>query len=133
LSSLVTVTLLVVSIRNATKYFSWKKQVNDVIEKAGSYKKVCLNANRQGFDTAYDGTLVIETWSNIKRGTVSPTHIFLAGDDGQNFLFPAKSMQPYEFEQPSQLVRACVRHSVLPTDEPMQPNTTTGEATGKSE
>jgi len=96
LSTLATLTLVMVFLRHAGKYFKWKK-------------------------------FVIEKWSNFKRATLAPTHIFLFGDNAQNYLFPANAMEPSQYEAITQLARLGMGQSASSRNEQNQPTAEVGE------
>ncbi|HEV9038798.1 MAG TPA: hypothetical protein VGQ51_19310 [Puia sp.] len=127
LSTLATLTLVMVFLRHAGKYFKWKKSVKAMIKQADSYKKVSLIVNAQGFEARYDETVVIEKWSNFKRATLAPTHIFLFGDNAQNYLFPANAMEPSQYEAITQLARLGMGQSASSRNEQNQPAAEVGE------
>ena len=107
LANLAALTFLLGFVRNAIKYLKWKKAVNNMIKKAGSYRKVLLNVKSAGFEAIYDEQVVIEKWSNFQRATIEPTHIYLS-QEGASYFFPARSMQPAEYEALAQTVRSNV-------------------------
>lgn len=107
IASVITFLILLWFLWNARTYFKWKKGVDETIKRADSFKKVRLNLKAGGFEAIYDDEVAIEKWSNFNRATISPTHIYLH-QPGADYLFPASSMQPTEYEALAQLVRSNV-------------------------
>ena len=78
-----------------------------MIKTMTSFKKVALNVRLSGFEAIYDDQVTIEKWTNFRRATISPTHIYLFQKEA-DYLFPANSIQEAEYVSLSQIVKSKV-------------------------
>jgi c-di-AMP phosphodiesterase-like protein len=92
LTNMVVVVCLIIFSMRARKYFKWKNSVNEYLRQLSKYEKQYLNLNSQCFEVVNEDETVIEKWKNIRKASISPTHITLNSETGTIYLFPAKAM-----------------------------------------
>lgn len=103
---IVFVCLFIFSIR-AKKYFRWKKGVNAYLKELSKYEKQYLNLNSHSFEVVNEDETVIEIekWNNIRKASISHTHISLNSESGALYLFPSKSMEASKYEELKEFIR----------------------------
>jgi ABC-type multidrug transport system fused ATPase/permease subunit len=101
---IVVICLFIFSIR-AKKYFRWKKWVNAYLKELSKYEKQYLNLNSHSFEVVNEDETVIEKWNNIRKVSISHTHITLNSETGALYLLPAKSMEASKYEELKEFIR----------------------------
>jgi len=74
-------------------------------------EKQMLTVSDQSFEMINGDETVIEKWETIKKTSISPTFIFLASEFQSQYIFPAKSMKPEEFQMLKEFVEAKMKIS----------------------
>jgi hypothetical protein len=104
---------LILLIINTARYLAWKRGVENLIQYHAKISRHALQLTRQAFEFIEDDTSTLEKWDFIKNAKIYPSHVFLTSETNQNFLFPAASMEPAEFEVLKEFVRMAVNGTTI--------------------
>lgn len=105
----------------ALKYGKWKSRVVRYIHSVGMHEKWQLKVFPYSFEVINPSETSIERWKNIKKASFRPVAISMRSDSGANYLFPAKSMTPAEYESLNGFIKEKM-HEILPADANERPN-----------
>jgi hypothetical protein len=108
--------LFIFSIR-AKEYFRWKRGVDTYLKRLSKYEKQYLNLNSYSFELVNEDETVIEKWKNIRKVSITPTHIMLNSETGALYLFPAKSMEALKYEELTAFLRQKMKDSDINKEE----------------
>ena len=100
----VVVYLLIFSYR-AKYYFEWKRGASTYLKQVSKYDKQLLTLNTHSFELTNEDETVIEKWNNIRKISISSTHIMLNSESGPQYLFPARSMEAPKYETLKEFIR----------------------------
>lgn len=114
---MIVVICLFVFYLRAKKYFQWKKGVNAYLKELSKYEKQYLNLNSHSFEVVNEDETVIEKWKNIRKASISHTHITLNSETGALYLFPAKSMEASKYEKLKEFIRQKMKDPAIVKEE----------------
>jgi hypothetical protein len=106
-----TVTLIAVIVYlaaflyRATKYLKWKKGVDAYLRQVDDLGNQHLSLTPVTFELINKKDTVIEKWSSIKKVRITPTCIYLYIQSGESYMFPAKAMEPSDYQIVQDFVR----------------------------
>ncbi|QCX01341.1 YcxB family protein [Aggregatimonas sangjinii] len=80
----------------------WRRQIKEYLDSQEKYESHKIVVTDEYFSIIQDNEETIEKWSNFKRVKIFDSHIWLLGTE--NFIIPAKSMSPLEFNNLKRLV-----------------------------
>jgi len=88
-----------------SKYYSWKNSTDKYLKALSGvqYFKMILKEN--SFEYIQDNETKIEKWDNIRSSTIRDNYIWINSSSGDKYLFPAKAMNPQEFEKLKELIK----------------------------
>jgi hypothetical protein len=95
----------------AKAYFQWKDRVESMLKGLAKVEKQTLTVSDQSFELINGDEVVIERWETVKKTSINPTFIFLASEFQSQYIFPAKSMKPEEFQMLKEFVEAKMKIS----------------------
>ncbi len=110
--SLGLVICLIQLIAEGFVYFSWKQKIQHYINELLNSSYFKLNLFQNSFEYVRDDETVIEKWDNIKSAKIEDDYASLSTIDNTDYLFPAKSMQPEEYEKLIIIIKEKLRGSV---------------------
>ena len=91
------------------QFFKRKNQVDSFIKNLSKYSKFSITVTDQAIETMMDKEIIIEKWSSIKSVKMNENYLVLFNEAGACSIFPAKSMQPYEFMQLKEFTKNMVQ------------------------
>jgi hypothetical protein len=97
-------------IKHANGYLLWRSGVEKWLKEYGKYKENSIVLNENCFEFNQDTTCHIEKWDAIKTLRIETTGLFFAGSTAQ-YLFPAKSMHPEEYDFFTKFMREKVKNT----------------------
>jgi hypothetical protein len=85
-----------------------------MLKEMAKFETQSLNINDQSFELINGDQVEIEKWHGIKKASITSTYIFLTSESGSNYIFPAKSMDPADYEMLKDFIGRKMKTS--PTD-----------------
>ena len=105
ISLLVATVYLGVFLLRAPSYFEWKRGVKTYLRKLEEIGNHQLKLNPLTFELINKKETVIEKWSSIKKVSLTPELITLNSESGSPYMFPAKTMDPSNYQVLQDFIR----------------------------
>ncbi|HWY34847.1 MAG TPA: YcxB family protein [Nitrosopumilaceae archaeon] len=90
---------------NTRKYLNWKKQVKEFLKVLAKYESQWLTLTYSSIEIVNNDKTTIDKWENVKHISVFSDHISIRMDDQALYVFPAKSMEPEQFNKLKEFVK----------------------------
>ena len=97
---------LFVFIVRAKVYLNWKRGVNAFLKQVSNQERQTLTLYAHTFELGDADKVVIEKWGNVKKMTITASYILLNCDLGEQYLFPAKSMDPLSYQALKEFIQS---------------------------
>ncbi len=111
LSVIVTLICFMMLIVAMIRYCEWKRSVEVFIKRSGSYKLNKIILNEACIQIIQDKEQNIEKWESLNSVNVQDNFISITGS-ATNYIFPAKSMQPVEFELLTTIIKERITNKI---------------------
>jgi hypothetical protein len=87
----------------------WKKSVENILNNLRKNTNQRLVLTDRTIEITNSEETSIEKWETIQHATINPESIFLRGSFQTGYLFPAKSMEPLQFEELTVYIKEIMR------------------------
>lgn len=98
LGLLFTATVFTFLLVKASKFYSWKKEVNEYLNKVSQINRAILTLKQDAFEIQMDERIVLQKLNSIRKIEIEPDFITVYGEN-ENFLFPSRTMDSEDFAQ----------------------------------
>jgi hypothetical protein len=109
ITSIISIANLIATLIRCRRYINWKKSVEIILNKLKKYKTEELLLTDQTIEISNTDETTIDKWDTIQHATIKPDSIFMKGSTNTSYVFPAKSMEPNQFEKLSIFIKEKMR------------------------
>lgn len=111
-TSIICVAQLIDTFIKCRQYIKWKRSVENILDKLQKYESQQLTLTDRTIEISNSDETTIEKWDTIQHTTIKSDSIFLRGNINTSYVFPAKSMEPEQFEELTTFIKEKMRNKL---------------------